>query len=71
MRGAPRARAWLVDFESVALDGEPFITVGERWMANAQSNDPVRLTLVGGAQLRVYDLFRYAGGPLRGRGLID
>ncbi|MFO0558720.1 MAG: hypothetical protein U0269_11955 [Polyangiales bacterium] len=68
---ASPARAWLVDFESVSLDAEPFVTVGPRWVANAQSNDPVQLTLVAGAQLRVYDLFRYAGGPLRGHGLID
>ncbi|MBL8684724.1 MAG: hypothetical protein JNK05_36445 [Myxococcales bacterium] len=65
------ARAWVVDFESVALDGEPFVTRPPRWVANAQSNDPVRVTFVAGAQLRVYDLFLYAGGPLRGRGLID
>lgn len=63
--------AWLVDFEAPSLDGELFRSYARRFEANVQSDDLVKLTIVGGAELRVYDLFRYAGGPLRGQALID
>lgn len=63
------AQAAVIDFESFALAGAPFLDVGSPLLITLPD---VAVTIKQGADLRIYDLFQFAGDPATtGQALID
>ncbi len=61
-----------VDFEEFNLGGALYLDVSETLVLNNVDGSGVNVTIVGGADNRVYDLFQFGGDPsATGQALID
>lgn len=66
------AKAVTIDFEGFNLGGALFLDVSETLVFNNVDGSGVNVTIVGGADNRVYDLLQFGGDPsTTGQALID
>jgi len=66
------AFAAVIDFESFNLGGQPFLDVSSPLLFNNVGGSGVNVSIMQGADLRVYDLFQFGHDPTAtGQALID